>query len=214
MAEFNSTDKTEKIEIIDKLLYIYPQVMHLKIFVLDYELKKMYLSACENHNSKLNNPDIDAGVDLFIPTNDSNSDEEYILFYGIGWDKISPVNKVDFKIKCSATMHTENGKVYNTGYYIHPRSSLSKTNLRLANATGIIDSGYRGNIIGMFDVQNIDTHDDDSEIECDFYVKKFDRLLQICAPSLVPIVIEIVDTFEELGQETLRGNGGFGSTGR
>jgi dUTPase len=66
----------------------------------------------------------------------------------------------------------------------------------------------------MFDVQNIDERDYDSEVECDFYVKKFDRLLQICAPSLVPIVIEIVDTFEELGQETLRGNGGFGSTGR
>jgi len=212
MAEFNNTEKT-----IDKLLFTYPQVMHLKIFVLlDYELKKMYLSACENHNNKLlNNPEqIDAGVDLFIPSSDYQDDEDHIRFYGIGWDNILPVNKVDFKIKCSATMHTDTGKVYNTGYYIHPRSSLSKTHLRLANSTGIIDSGYRGNIIGMFDVQNIDINDEDSEKECDYYVKKFDRLVQICAPSLVPIVIEIVDTFEELGQETMRGNSGFGSTGR
>ena len=32
--------------------------------------------------------------------------------------------------------------------------------------------------------------------------------------NLVPIVVEIVDTFEELGNQTERGIGGFGSTGR
>ena len=34
----------------------------------------------------------------------------------------------------------------NIGYYLYPRSSISKTPLILANSVGIIDSGYRGNI--------------------------------------------------------------------
>ena len=48
-----------------------------------------------------------------------------------------------------------NSKTFNTGYYMYPRSSLSKTKLRLANSVGIIDSGYRGNLIGMFDLINM-----------------------------------------------------------
>jgi len=44
--------------------------------------------------------------------------------------------------------------------------------------------------------------------------KKFDRYIQICAPSLVPIIVEIVDSLEDLGEETERGTGGFGSTGK
>jgi dUTPase len=45
-------------------------------------------------------------------------------------------------------------------------------------------------------------------------INKFDRYIQICAPSLVPILVEIVDNIEDLGEETERGVGGFGSTGR
>ena len=41
------------------------------------------------------------------------------------------------------------------GYYLYPRSSTgSKTPLRLSNSIGVIDSGYRGNLIACFD--NID----------------------------------------------------------
>ena len=90
---------------------------------------------------------------------------------------------------------------------MHPRSSISKSKLRLANATGIIDSGYRGHLIGMFDLVNLSDNEE-------YVVEKLDRLLQICAPGLVPIVVEIVNTFEELGGETERGSGGFGSSGR
>ena len=41
----------------------------------------------------------------------------------------------------------------------------------------------------------------------------YDRYVQICAPGLVPILVEVVDTLERLGEETARGSGGFGSTG-
>jgi dUTP pyrophosphatase len=96
---------------------------------------------------------------------------------------------------------------------MYPRSSLSKTQLRLANSTGIIDAGYRGHLIGMFDVVNVQPNSSDDR-EADFFGKKFDRYLQICAPGLVPILVEVVDSKEELGDETERGEGGFGSTGR
>jgi len=87
--------------------------------------------------------------------------------------------------------------------YMHPRSSISKTPLRLANSTGIVDSGYRGPLIGMFDC-----------ITPQYVVERFDRLIQVCAPGLMPIFVELVDRLEDLGAETVRGEGGIGSTGR
>jgi dUTP pyrophosphatase len=87
-------------------------------------------------------------------------------------------------------------------YYLYPRSSVSKTNLRLANSVGIIDSGYRGNIIGMFDIINHENN----------FCEKYSRLLQICSPTLKPLHVEIVNNIDLLGL-TERGDNGFGSTG-
>ena len=44
-------------------------------------------------------------------------------------------------------------------------------------------------------------------------VNKFDRHLQICSPNLIPIIVKMVNSREELGEKTARGDGGFGSTG-
>ena len=170
--------------------------MLLNVFVdsNDDELKNKYINAANEHNNKFFNGSkfIDAGFDLFSP-----------LQMNYGYDK---VNKLDLNVVCSAIMFTDTNKSFNTGYYMYPRSSISKTRLRLANSTGIIDAGYRGHLMGMFDVvYNNDT--------TDYCVKKFDRYLQICAPELVPIVVNIVDSLEDLGEQTERGQGGFGSTG-
>jgi len=166
--------------------------MYLKIFVKgDENLKQKYKECVEKHNRALiqNQEHIDAGFDIFVP--------------GKLTTTIDNVNKVDFNIVCSAVMVNNNNKI-NTGYYMYPRSSLSKTSLRLANSVGIIDSGYRGNLIGMFDLLGIESYE----------VNQYDRLVQVCAPGLVPIYVEIVDTLEDLGTNTLRGTGGFGSTGK
>jgi dUTPase len=204
-------------ELAKNLLQIYDRVMHLKLFVDsdDNSLKNKYLKAATNHNYKLQNTPtcIDAGFDLFAP----GSAEEHVYgdqlrFFGTGWD-ISPVNKLDLNVICSAKILTDTGKQFNTGYYMYPRSSISKTQLRLANSTGIIDAGYRGHLMGMFDVVNIQPNQSD-DIDADYFGTKFDRYLQICAPNLAPIIVEIVDTKEELGEPTSRGEGGFGSTGR
>jgi len=206
--------------IMDNLLTIYDKVMVIKIFVDsdDVRLKDMYYNAAFAHNSKLmSDPGyIDAGFDLFAPGNEIGEEVLYgekLRFFGPGWEETSPVNKLDFKICCSAKMFLDSGKNYNTGYYMHPRSSLSKTQLRLANSTGIIDAGYRGHLMGMFDVVNIPPESRDVYKAADYFGKKYERYIQICAPGLVPIIVDVVNTKEDLGVETARGEGGFGSTG-
>jgi len=207
---------------INTLLNIYDRVMVLKLYVdvNDINLIDRYREAANNHNNNLfNNPHhIDAGFDLFAPGGpDSRDDFDYdpsvLRFYGPGWENQNPVNRLNLRVSCSARIFTDTGKMFNTGYYMYPRSSLSRTPLRLANSTGIIDAGYRGHLMGMFDVVNIPDNLSDSR-EADFFGQKYDRYLQICAPGLIPIVIEIVDSREELGGETARAGGGFGSTGR
>ena len=72
---------------------------------------------------------------------------------------------------------------------------------------GIIDSGYRGNIIAAFD--NRDTMSNDG----DFKVEGGSRVVQICPPELsYPVLVKIVENESDLGT-TNRGEGGFGSTG-
>ena len=179
----------------EDLLIKYNKFMRLKIFVdsTDNELKKKYEESIYNHHSKLNQnfDHIDAGFDLFSPDTITMTS--------------STVNKLDYKISCSAQIVGPNhiSYNYNTGFYMYPRSSISKSCLRLANNVGIIDAGYRGHLIGMFDVIYHDT----------VTVNKFDRYLQICAPDLIPIIVELVETIEDMGENTARGAGGFGSTG-
>ena len=186
---------------MNSLLARYDKVMYLKLYVSnnDESLKDRYMNAAAAHNAKVldpNNSFLDAGFDLFVPYNSDaiNNNNHNTYIYPI---------KISHEVKCCAQMFTDSNKVYNTGFYMDPRSSISKTSYRLANSRGIIDSGYRGNLIGMFDKVGNPTP-----------IEKYDRLLQICAPGLVPIFVEIVNSIEELGEETQRGTGGIGSSGR
>ena len=85
-----------------------------------------------------------------------------------------------------------------SGYYLYPRSSISKTPLRLANSVGIIDYTYRGEIIAVVD--NIS--------DKDYTIPANTCLFQLCAPDLTPLSFTLTDTLTE----TKRGDGGFGST--
>lgn len=87
---------------------------------------------------------------------------------------------------------------------IFPRSSVRKTNLQLSNSVGVVDSGYRGEIQATFNkIQGIDN------VERDSY-KVGDRICQIMIIPHPDIQFEEV---EELNN-TERGEGGFGSTGK
>ncbi len=91
-----------------------------------------------------------------------------------------------------------------SAFELHARSSLgSKTTIRLSNCEGIIDSGYRGNLIACVD--NIGSEN--------YTADKHDRLFQIVAPSKTPIFIELVEQHTDL-KPTERGASGFGSTGK
>ena len=96
------------------------------------------------------------------------------------------------------------------GFYLYPRSSISKTRMRLANSVGIIDAGYRGELISAVDTMGV--YGSHIWSETLGPIKKYDRYFQICAPDLAPFMVQIVDREDALGA-TARGSGGFGSTG-
>ena len=170
--------------------------MYLRILVENPDLRSLYESCVQAHNHKImQNLDYpDAGFDLINPVRQTAVSGR--------------VNKVELKVKCAATLlngdtsssSSSSSSSVNTGYYLYPRSSISKSGIRLANSVGIIDAGYRGQLIAMVDV-----------VYCSEYVlDAYDKMFQICAPALIPIIAEVVD---ELGEKTQRGEGGFGSTG-
>ena len=101
------------------------------------------------------------------------------------------------------------------GFYLYPRSSISKTRMRLANSVGIIDAGYRGDLIAAVDTIGLFGSTDIWHIwkETLSPVKKYDRYFQVCAPDLSPFLVHIVETEQDLSPPTERGTGGFGSSG-
>jgi dUTP pyrophosphatase len=98
-------------------------------------------------------------------------------------------------IKLGISCEPDDGRAY----YLFPRSSISKTPLRMSNSIGLIDGGYRGEIMASCD--NIKAF-------C-FTAEKGQRLFQLVATDSSPIHYELVDDLSN----TTRGAGGFGSTG-
>jgi len=84
---------------------------------------------------------------------------------------------------------------------IRPRSGLAaKSNISVLNTPGTIDSDYRGEIkVILF-----------NHGSKEFIVKNKDRIAQMI---LVPVLKVDFEEVEDL-PETLRGSGGFGSTGK
>lgn len=85
-----------------------------------------------------------------------------------------------------------------------PRSSLSKTAVRLANSIGLIDQGYRGEVQAKVDILFPSS------------LSVGDRLFQICRHNFLPWEnVTIVDNWQDLpAAPDNRGDGGFGSTGQ
>ena len=71
----------------------------------------------------------DAGLDLYVLEN---------IHFEAGETK---------PIKLGISCQPKDG----VAYYLFPRSSISKTPLRMANSIGLIDGGYRGEIMAMCD---------------------------------------------------------------
>jgi len=84
---------------------------------------------------------------------------------------------------------------------IRPRSGLAaKSSISVLNTPGTIDSDYRGEIkIILFNHGNKD-----------FIVNNNDRIAQMVLTPVIKMDLEEVDQLPE----TIRGSGGFGSTGK
>lgn len=164
-------------------------VLYLYIDSDNIPLSYKYLNQIEKHNySVLNDFHPNSGFDLFFP--------EQVAFDSI------KTKMVDFRVKGEMKYfdHIENS-FKPCGFYLYPRSSLSKTPLMLSNHLGIIDSGYRGFLIGAF--RNLE--------QSEYLVEEGQRLLQICSPDLKPFLVKLVN--HQFLSSTERGEGGFGSTG-
>ena len=133
--------------------------------------------------------------DAIIPTYGSNFAAGADLYANIKEDEIINPSETKF-IKTGISLEIPDGLVG----LIYPRSGLScKEGLAPANKVGVIDSDYRGEII-------VALHNHSKEIRT---ITPNERIAQI---AFVPYIKANFDAVEDL-EETIRGEGGFGSTG-
>ncbi len=145
--------------------------MELLIKTLNDVATRMYGSHGHFHNG-------DAGLDLYILED---------ITFNPGETKL---------IKLGISCEPRDGRAY----YLFPRSSISKTPIRMSNSIGLIDGGYRGEIMASCD--NIKNYS--------YTAKKGERLFQLVSFDSSPISFSLK---KELSN-TSRGERGFGSTGK
>jgi len=160
---------------------------------LNVKFKKLHPDAVTPTYAK----DGDAGLDLTATT--INAKNNYIQ-YGTGIAVEIPMGYVGL---------------------VFPRSSITKmaAGVSLKNSVGIIDSGYRGEIMLRFDVPSsphrtddygdneyIDIYNDDVSFDIPKVGERIGQLIILPYPTIE------LEEVEELSN-TERGEGGFGSTG-
>lgn len=100
---------------------------------------------------------------------------------------------------------------------VFPRSSIYKQDLMLTNAVGVIDSGYRGEVMAKFKAAPYLLKKSD---DVDLYTSKLPQFAntyhvgeRIAQLVIMPIPEIEFEEAEEL-TDTDRGTGGYGSTGK
>ena len=92
---------------------------------------------------------------------------------------------------------------------LFPRSSVSKQDIYLTNCVGVVDSGYRGEVMAKFKPVSKPRHDLDQQHK--EVVNIYNVGDRICQLIIIPYPsIQLVKS-DELS-DTERGEGGFGST--
>ena len=144
--------------------------MYLKLKPFSDEIKKLYENHAHFHDG-------DGGLDLYVVKNQIiNAKSTALIHLGIACETKEFIP-----------------------YFLMARSSISKTPLRLSNSLGLIDAGYRGEIMASVDnIRNVN-----------YEVKVGQRLFQLVAINGSPIQLRLVEGLSTADRDI----GGFGSTG-
>ncbi len=167
----DKSDDLSFLKEIDSLFNVFNQTFNQP--KLDVRFKKIHPDAVSPSYSK----DGDAGMDLTITSIYSNDDTK--ITYGFGISVEIPYGYVGL---------------------IFPRSSVRNYDLSLTNCVGIIDSGYRGELMSTFR-----KYDENAKL-----YSIGERGAQIIILPYPKIQFIEVDDLSE----TERSDGGFGSTGK
>ena len=129
---------------------------------------------------------------------------EYKTEGSSGMDLIAFINEpITIKSRASSLVPTGLSVAFSKDYeiQIRPRSGLAaKKNISVLNTPGTVDSDYRGEIKVIIYNHGIN----------DFVIKNGDRIAQMI---LTPVIkIEFEETLDL--PDSVRGTGGFGSTGK
>jgi dUTP pyrophosphatase len=93
---------------------------------------------------------------------------------------------------------------------LFPRSSITKKLVVMANSVGVIDSGYRGELVARFKRVQHDVGCNYGYYDTEQYYQRKDRVAQLIVIPYPTFRIEEVDKLSS----SERGTTGFGSTGR
>lgn len=151
-----------------------------------------------------------------LPVKAYEDDAGYDLYAYVRWDygiyadgKNTFLEITPYEVFC---VHTGIAVSIPKGYVglVLPRSSITKRGIKIAQGTGVIDSGYQGQV-------NVEVVLDQATAEeCAFdegypIIKHGERIAQLVIVPLLDCTIKEVKKFDVISK---RGQGGFGSTGK
>ena len=150
------------------------------------EFAELYKTAADAYN-RTPPEQRNSGFDLFCDVEDTKVLPHHTFLVGQG---------------CRAIAIANDGS--HRAFWLAPRSSISKTEWRLANSMGLIDATYRGVLMAaLWSIEGkAPTHSLNGQ-----------RICQLATGDLAPWT-EVVVVDELPGEATARGEGGFGSTGQ
>ena len=135
-----------------------------------------------------------------------NNDNAGVDVYCVKRQVVNPVEGatlLDLGVKGRMIRHGPSGDTP-CHYWLAPRSSIWKSGVRQANSLGVIDRSYRGLLMGAV------LPNRENAMPA---IEAGTRLFQILAPDMGYIYRVRLRPLEDL-DETSRGEGGFGSTGK
>ena len=180
-------------DLIEELKPSKPKHELLSVYV--DEIKSIYDAAIEKYNgiSIVLPIKLDEGAQ--IPTYAHEGDAAADLY--AAEDTTIPAHSISNMVRTGVHIALPGGWTA----FIVPRSSIGmKTGLRLSNSIGVIDQPYRGTLGVIYD--NIS--------DSDYTIKQGDRIAQMFILPTYRFKAQVVDELDE----TERGDGAYGSTGK